>query len=1250
MDGDARRHDSSATRGLPDDQVEASAEDLSDPPPVQSSNLVERELEDALRLIPQALASTARATMATNVDLFPLSLGELQDTNFDFSPDFELFHDSDREYIQLPDHLSPIDPALQCRNNLNHLPLPHQAALAMPLSPPHDPLLQAQHGVHSGSGAEVSPVPREQFTSAQYDDKGYDNSNGVVMGMAVGKTVATTDDRGSSHAPAMSMSDHGSTVVNDEDGKAQELCSRFSESNFAACVRSSQDICVGTAVSSAQPASCSPPPVSNRAENAYQKPVASKTSSSRRSKQSAPSKRPRQPRSNTPSTKPSPPIKIAPRSAALPPSQNVTSGPVFSSSMQSPTTTIEMSRFPAHSLAMHQRQTATVEELQKNAPHPHTVPSTQPATVRSSSNPHVAMTAPQTTSVDADKVSKPLLLNSQFPHSQQSGVPAPTMQQLQLPVSHMPMGMNGNIGNLLPVISNIFPVHPMMFSPANTPPPHAPNPTTLVDKNKQRLTPKDLQPPGQQLGVSTSMSHAQPSTSASLPATNSGELENPQLEKLNPSQAQTSMHQPMAGSQPAQAFLASDMLSMMPPFMFDPTVYFRMAQQFAFQQRMMGPLPSSVNLSPPPSSTENQNTATNITVSPFVGPTNNETPAEGVATNSDQQNIAHNISPDVAVAHSSAVEANLKPGNGSSGSVGASVSADLGTPVVNRPVTMSADGIQRELPRQPAARLDRHPVLGRLQLSNAVRATIKGTSKYNGAADGIGSSQGSSASLEPIRPNAQRGGLPGPPTSAICLNKGEKIIKPLSSSAAPLGNTAKAGDSRIQKKRLVWTPELHERFVKAIDVVGLTQAVPKTLVTIMNVDGLTTEHVKSHLQKYRNSLRKEADEEARVNVQNGSKKSASVQFSTEAKPSDANDVIDSNQKDEKLSGLDNEVAMIVDPPPPTTKSESSKAANSKGELSPTGRWPSMPNSLRPEQIADPIHAIEIGNDDNNGRLQKRVSVDETSSDSLQNNMALRDNEVNDGAGGAVLSVPTGMKVTGDGSTILKTNDDNCKDAEGSHDHIQRDLELELVKEKTLQLQLQLQMMVHRTISLERKLQQEHENKKSNAPIEQEESERSGRSAVGMLDYSSGNMKENIEKTELEKDECDENADDADEVQVRHEETSRTKRKIESMNSVESYEIDPLFSVVDAQHNDVGQIFNSSDVHGQDAGSFSQQVDHKRQRKSEHRMTGDEELAELKSQQLEMRKQLELTTALLDVRLRDAASSAVNVTKRATQKT
>lgn len=67
----------------------------------------------------------------------------------------------------------------------------------------------------------------------------------------------------------------------------------------------------------------------------------------------------------------------------------------------------------------------------------------------------------------------------------------------------------------------------------------------------------------------------------------------------------------------------------------------------------------------------------------------------------------------------------------------------------------------------------------------------------------------------------------------------------------------KQGDSRGAKKpRLVWTSELHARFMNAVNHLGVKNAVPKTILQLMNVDGMTRENVASHLQKYRLYLKK----------------------------------------------------------------------------------------------------------------------------------------------------------------------------------------------------------------------------------------------------------------------------------------------------------------------------------------------------------------------------------------------------------
>ncbi|XP_027189800.1 transcription factor HHO3-like isoform X1 [Cicer arietinum] len=52
-----------------------------------------------------------------------------------------------------------------------------------------------------------------------------------------------------------------------------------------------------------------------------------------------------------------------------------------------------------------------------------------------------------------------------------------------------------------------------------------------------------------------------------------------------------------------------------------------------------------------------------------------------------------------------------------------------------------------------------------------------------------------------------------------------------------------------RKQRRCWSQELHKRFLQALQQLGA--ATPKQIRELMNVDGLTNDEVKSHLQKYR---------------------------------------------------------------------------------------------------------------------------------------------------------------------------------------------------------------------------------------------------------------------------------------------------------------------------------------------------------------------------------------------------------------
>ncbi|XP_073115864.1 myb family transcription factor EFM isoform X2 [Elaeis guineensis] len=87
---------------------------------------------------------------------------------------------------------------------------------------------------------------------------------------------------------------------------------------------------------------------------------------------------------------------------------------------------------------------------------------------------------------------------------------------------------------------------------------------------------------------------------------------------------------------------------------------------------------------------------------------------------------------------------------------------------------------------------------------------------------------------------------------------------PLAAAGAHLSLHAQQQTQR--KPRRCWSPELHRRFVAALQHLGGAQvATPKQIRELMKVDGLTNDEVKSHLQKYRLHTRKVPNASAAVN-------------------------------------------------------------------------------------------------------------------------------------------------------------------------------------------------------------------------------------------------------------------------------------------------------------------------------------------------------------------------------------------------
>ncbi|XP_022756465.1 myb family transcription factor EFM-like [Durio zibethinus] len=65
-------------------------------------------------------------------------------------------------------------------------------------------------------------------------------------------------------------------------------------------------------------------------------------------------------------------------------------------------------------------------------------------------------------------------------------------------------------------------------------------------------------------------------------------------------------------------------------------------------------------------------------------------------------------------------------------------------------------------------------------------------------------------------------------------------------------NTSTNTTQPHRKARRCWSPDLHRRFVNALQMLGGSQvATPKQIRELMKVEGLTNDEVKSHLQKYR---------------------------------------------------------------------------------------------------------------------------------------------------------------------------------------------------------------------------------------------------------------------------------------------------------------------------------------------------------------------------------------------------------------
>ncbi|RZC63652.1 hypothetical protein C5167_025409 [Papaver somniferum] len=135
---------------------------------------------------------------------------------------------------------------------------------------------------------------------------------------------------------------------------------------------------------------------------------------------------------------------------------------------------------------------------------------------------------------------------------------------------------------------------------------------------------------------------------------------------------------------------------------------------------------------------------------------------------------------------------------------------------------------------------------------------------------------GGGGAFQPFQSETTKGGNTNsiisratPTTTANSIDMSNNTPPSVAAAAATTSSTAdnnssngnkrkRSGDDQEEKEnerrktRRCWSPELHKRFLEALQQLGGSHvATPKQIKELMKVDGLTNDEVKSHLQKYR---------------------------------------------------------------------------------------------------------------------------------------------------------------------------------------------------------------------------------------------------------------------------------------------------------------------------------------------------------------------------------------------------------------
>ncbi|KAG7620907.1 CheY-like superfamily [Arabidopsis suecica] len=93
----------------------------------------------------------------------------------------------------------------------------------------------------------------------------------------------------------------------------------------------------------------------------------------------------------------------------------------------------------------------------------------------------------------------------------------------------------------------------------------------------------------------------------------------------------------------------------------------------------------------------------------------------------------------------------------------------------------------------------------------------------------------------------ETGDLISEKTDSVDIHKKEDGTKPINKSSG----IKNVSGNKTSRKKVDWTPELHKKFVQAVEQLGVDQAIPSRILELMKVGTLTRHNVASHLQKFR---------------------------------------------------------------------------------------------------------------------------------------------------------------------------------------------------------------------------------------------------------------------------------------------------------------------------------------------------------------------------------------------------------------